>query len=147
MCPNFVTLNSRPPRPLPENLRRSKSRVIPQLTLKFLSSDCTLLRTKSRLQSDCSISNKIQPQFLTMIRTPTLLLEARLMLIVPPILLPRHHRLAVSPPPSPTVVVASVKRRKFGLRRDEEDTLRRRALTEAIEMVEEDTGDWNSLCQ
>ncbi|KAL2544830.1 alpha/beta-hydrolase superfamily protein [Forsythia ovata] len=63
------------------------------------------------------------------------------------LLLSRRHRLAASPPPSPTVVAASVKRRKFGLRRDEEDTLRRRALAEAIEMVEEDTGDWNSPCQ
>lgn len=40
-----------------------------------------------------------------------------------------------------------MKRRKFGLRRDEEDTLRRRALAEAIEMVVEDSGDSNSLCQ
>ncbi|CAA2971662.1 uncharacterized protein LOC111398664 [Olea europaea var. sylvestris] len=63
------------------------------------------------------------------------------------LLLPRRHRLATSPPSSPTVVAATVKRRKFGLRRDEEDTLRRRALAEAIEMVVEDSGDSNSLCQ
>ncbi|CAI9757097.1 unnamed protein product [Fraxinus pennsylvanica] len=62
------------------------------------------------------------------------------------LLLPRRRRLSTSPPSSPTVVVASVKRRKFGLRRDEEDTLRRRVLAEAIEMVEEDTGDSNSRC-
>ncbi|KAL2459877.1 IQ-domain 13 [Forsythia ovata] len=40
---------------------RGKSRVMLQLAPRFTSSDCTLLRTRSRPQSDCSISNKIQP--------------------------------------------------------------------------------------
>ncbi|KAL2545356.1 Uncharacterized protein Fot_14589 [Forsythia ovata] len=58
---------------------------MPQLAPRFPSSDRTLLRTRSRLQSDCSIPNKIQPQVPTKIRTPTLPLEASLMLIVPPV--------------------------------------------------------------
>ncbi|KAL2457494.1 alpha/beta-Hydrolases superfamily protein [Abeliophyllum distichum] len=67
------------------------------------------------------------------------------------LLLPRRRRrsssAAASPTQSPTEAAASLKRRKFGLQRDEEDTLRRRALAEGIEMMEEDTGDWNSRCQ
>lgn len=62
------------------------------------------------------------------------------------LLLPRRHRLssaAASPPSSPRAASSSVRRRKFGIRRDEEDTMRRRALAEAIEMVTED----NSWCQ
>ncbi|CAI9771728.1 unnamed protein product [Fraxinus pennsylvanica] len=63
------------------------------------------------------------------------------------LILPRRHRrsssAAASPPQSPRAET----RRKFGLRRDEEDTLRRRALAEDIEMMVEDTGDWNSRCQ
>ncbi|KAL2516503.1 formin-like protein 4 [Forsythia ovata] len=65
------------------NLKGGKSRVMLQLALKFPSSDCTLLRTRSRPQSDCFIPNKIQPQVSTRIRTPTLPFEASLMLIVP----------------------------------------------------------------
>ncbi|KAL2556559.1 Uncharacterized protein Fot_01298 [Forsythia ovata] len=57
--------------------------VMPQLAPRLSSSDCTLLCTRSCLQSDCSIPNKIQPQVPTRIRTPTLPLEASLMLIVP----------------------------------------------------------------
>ncbi|KAL2468239.1 Peptidyl-prolyl cis-trans isomerase [Forsythia ovata] len=65
---------------------------MPQLAPRFPSSDRTLLRTRSRLQSDCSIPNKIQPQVPTKIRTPTLPLEASLMLIVPPVeLCPGGH--------------------------------------------------------
>ncbi|GFP82884.1 caffeoylshikimate esterase [Phtheirospermum japonicum] len=63
------------------------------------------------------------------------------------LILPRRHRLpsaASSPPSSPKAAPPpSVRRRKFGIRRDEEDTMRRRALAEAIEMVVED----NSGCQ
>ncbi|KAL2538345.1 Uncharacterized protein Fot_19736 [Forsythia ovata] len=73
------------------NLGGGKSRVMPQLAPRFPSSDCTLLRTRSRPQSDCSIQNKIQPYVPTRIRTPTLPLEANLMLIVPPVeLCPRE---------------------------------------------------------
>ncbi|KAL2498920.1 hypothetical protein Adt_24470 [Abeliophyllum distichum] len=56
---------------------------MPQLAPRFPLFDCTLLRTRSRLQSDCSIPNKIRPRVPTRIRTPTLPLEASLMLIVP----------------------------------------------------------------
>lgn len=62
------------------------------------------------------------------------------------LLLPRRHRFssaAASPPSSPKAAASSVRYRKFGIRRDEEDTLRRRALAEAIDMVAED----NSECQ
>ncbi|KAK6161899.1 hypothetical protein DH2020_001740 [Rehmannia glutinosa] len=62
------------------------------------------------------------------------------------LVLPRRNRLssaAASPPSSPKTAPPSVRRRKFGIRRDEEDTMRRRALAEAIEMVTED----NSGCQ
>ncbi|KAI3468189.1 hypothetical protein Pfo_024852 [Paulownia fortunei] len=62
------------------------------------------------------------------------------------LILPRRHRLssaAASPPSSPRTASSSVRCRKFGVRRDEEDTMRRRALAEAIEMVAED----NSGCQ
>ncbi|XP_057799756.1 LOW QUALITY PROTEIN: caffeoylshikimate esterase [Salvia miltiorrhiza] len=57
------------------------------------------------------------------------------------LLLPRLHRIsaAASPPSSPRTASASVRRRKFGVRRDEEDTMRRRALAEAIEMAAEDS--------
>ncbi|KAL6533953.1 hypothetical protein OROHE_013786 [Orobanche hederae] len=59
------------------------------------------------------------------------------------LILPRLHRLssaAPSPPPSPKTAPPSVRRRKFGIRRDEEDTMRRRALAEAVEMMTEDSG-------
>ncbi|KAL7122022.1 hypothetical protein ACP275_01G019800 [Erythranthe tilingii] len=62
------------------------------------------------------------------------------------LLLPRRHRLsstAASPPSSPKLASSAVRYRKFGVRRDEEDTLRRRALAEAIDMVADD----NSRCQ
>ncbi|KAL7159299.1 hypothetical protein ABFS83_01G018300 [Erythranthe nasuta] len=62
------------------------------------------------------------------------------------LLLPRRHRLsstAASPPSSPKSASSAVRYRKFGVRRDEEDTLRRRALAEAIDMVADD----NSRCQ
>ncbi|XP_022868180.1 uncharacterized protein LOC111387819 isoform X2 [Olea europaea var. sylvestris] len=65
------------------------------------------------------------------------------------LILPRRHRRSssatASAPQSPREAAAS--RSKFGLRRDEEDTIRRRALAEGIEMMAEDTGDWNSRCQ
>ncbi|KAL8522113.1 hypothetical protein ACS0TY_012312 [Phlomoides rotata] len=60
--------------------------------------------------------------------------------------IPRRHRFSsstASPPSSPRTSTSSVKRRKFGIRRDEEDTIRRRALAEAIEMATED----NCWCQ
>ncbi|KAL2554826.1 Uncharacterized protein Fot_08445 [Forsythia ovata] len=69
----------------PYNFGGGKSRIILQLVHRFPSSDCTLLRTRSRPQSDYSIPNKIQPQVPTKIQTPTLPLEANLMLIVPPV--------------------------------------------------------------
>ncbi|XP_051137278.1 uncharacterized protein LOC127255662 [Andrographis paniculata] len=63
------------------------------------------------------------------------------------LLLPRRRRLSAtaSPPSSPRTSssassLSSVKRRKFGMRRDEEDTMKRRALAEAIEMVAEGSG-------
>ncbi|KAL6524059.1 hypothetical protein OROMI_031154 [Orobanche minor] len=58
------------------------------------------------------------------------------------LILPRLHRLssAPSPPSSPKTALPSVRRRKFGIRRDEEDTMRRRALAEAVEMMTEDSG-------
>ncbi|KAL3650791.1 hypothetical protein CASFOL_007194 [Castilleja foliolosa] len=62
------------------------------------------------------------------------------------LILPRRHRLpsASSPPTSPKAAAPPlVRRRKFGIRRDEEDTIRRRALADAIEMVAED----NSGCR
>lgn len=57
------------------------------------------------------------------------------------LLIPRRHRLSAtaSPPSSPRAASSSVRRRKFGVRRDEEDTVRRRALAEAIEMVTEES--------
>ncbi|KAL2502731.1 Uncharacterized protein Fot_36579 [Forsythia ovata] len=58
-----------------QNLTEDKSQVMSQLVPRFFSSDCTLLRTRSRLQSNCSILNKIQPQVPTRIRTPTMPLE------------------------------------------------------------------------
>ncbi|KAL0394110.1 UNVERIFIED_CONTAM: hypothetical protein Slati_4377200 [Sesamum latifolium] len=56
------------------------------------------------------------------------------------IVLPRRHRFSstASPPSSPKTQTSSVRRRKFSIQRDEEDTMRRRALAEAIEMVTED---------
>ncbi|KAL2237041.1 uncharacterized protein LOC105164730 [Sesamum indicum] len=56
------------------------------------------------------------------------------------IVLPRRHRFSstASPPSSPKTQSSSVRRRKFSIQRDEEDTMRRRALAEAIEMVTED---------
>ncbi|KAL8063302.1 hypothetical protein ABFX02_01G019000 [Erythranthe guttata] len=63
------------------------------------------------------------------------------------LLLPRRHRLsstaASSPPSSPKSASSAIRYRKFGIRRDEEDTLRRRALAEAIDMVADD----NRRCQ
>ncbi|KAG6388000.1 hypothetical protein SASPL_153197 [Salvia splendens] len=55
------------------------------------------------------------------------------------LLLPRLHRIsaAASPPSSPRTASSSVRRRKFGIRRDEEDTMRRRALAEEVEMATE----------
>lgn len=57
------------------------------------------------------------------------------------LLIPRRHRLSTtaSPPSSPRTASSSVRRRKFGVRRDEEDTVRRRALAEAIEMVTDES--------
>ncbi|KAK4419934.1 hypothetical protein Salat_2406300 [Sesamum alatum] len=56
------------------------------------------------------------------------------------IVLPRRHRFSstASPPSSPKAQSSSLRRRKFCIQRDEEDTMRRRALAEAIEMVTED---------
>lgn len=57
------------------------------------------------------------------------------------LLLFRYRLSAPSPPSSPSAAAAaSGKRRKFALQRDEEDTLRRRALAESLEMVPA-TGD------
>ncbi|XP_059657159.1 uncharacterized protein LOC132303765 [Cornus florida] len=64
------------------------------------------------------------------------------------LLLPRNRlNSSTSQPPSPSSAasVASSKR-KFAFRRDEEDTLRRRALAEGLEMVVE-TDDGTSVCQ
>lgn len=57
------------------------------------------------------------------------------------LLLPRLHRIsaAASPPSSPRTPSSSIRRRKFGIRRDEEDAMRRRALADAIEMATEDS--------
>ncbi|KAL2527912.1 Endo/exonuclease/phosphatase domain-containing protein [Forsythia ovata] len=80
-----------------KNLGGGKSRVISQLAHRFPSSDCTLLRTKSCPQSDCSIPNKIQPQAPIRIRTLTLPLETSLMLIVSPVeLCPRGLLLLIA---------------------------------------------------
>ncbi|KAL6556632.1 hypothetical protein OROGR_005920 [Orobanche gracilis] len=44
-----------------------------------------------------------------------------------------------SPPSSPKTAPPSIRRRKFGIRRDEDDTMRRRDLAEAVEMMTEDS--------
>ncbi|CAH9126640.1 unnamed protein product [Cuscuta epithymum] len=54
------------------------------------------------------------------------------------LLLFRYRISPSSPPPSPSTPAAGLKRRKFTLRRDEEDTLRRRSLAESLEMVPRD---------
>ncbi|KAM7493355.1 hypothetical protein LguiB_027964 [Lonicera macranthoides] len=55
-------------------------------------------------------------------------------------------RRRISPAPSPASPQSS--KRRFGLRRDEEDTLRRRALAEGIRMVaEEENGDRAGRCE
>ncbi|CAK9159768.1 unnamed protein product [Ilex paraguariensis] len=60
-------------------------------------------------------------------------------------LLPRHR--VCTPSPS-SAVTATPKKRRFAFRRDEEDTLRRRALAEGLQMVKEtETDDGNSRCK
>ncbi|CAL5440625.1 unnamed protein product [Camellia sinensis] len=61
------------------------------------------------------------------------------------LLLPRQRLSSASQPPSPSSSWPSLKRR-FAIRREEEDTLRRRALAEGLQMVAE-TDDWPSRCQ
>ncbi|CAL5359166.1 unnamed protein product [Camellia sinensis] len=61
------------------------------------------------------------------------------------LLLPRQRLSSASQPPSPSSSWPSLKRR-FAIRREEEDTLRRRALAEGLQMVAE-TDDWPGRCQ
>ncbi|XP_057957919.1 uncharacterized protein LOC131150883 [Malania oleifera] len=60
---------------------------------------------------------------------------------------PRHRFSPPPPPPSPTSASVKPSRRRFVSRRYEEDTLRRRALAEGLEMVTETTEDGTTVCR
>ncbi|KAA8521852.1 hypothetical protein F0562_012526 [Nyssa sinensis] len=63
------------------------------------------------------------------------------------LLLRRNHLSPSSPPPSPRSAASPApSKRRFAFRRDEEDTLKRRALAEDLQMVLE-TDDWTSGCK